>query len=449
MFKKFDLIVVGSGAAGQSVAYKCQSAGMNVAVVDSRPYGGTCGLRGCDPKKVLVAAAQAKDWIYRLKGQGITGDVQIDWSDLMEFRRQFTDPLPDSSEDALDDAGVETLHGRAQFVDKRTMQIGDKTIQANKVAIASGAKPRDLDIDGKEYLTSSAEFLYLDQLPEHIVFVGGGYISFEFAHIAARAGRKVTIIEKHSTILRHFDPDLVNILLDASKDIGIVTLKNTKVEAIEKTEDGYFVHTSSDNGNNNFEADLVVHGAGRVPEIDDLDLEQAGVKYNKKGVVVSDYLQSVSNPDVYAAGDAADSDGLPLTPIASIEGRVAASNLMNGNDKKPDYTATPSVVFTLPTLAIVGMTESQAEEQGLEFTVNHQETSSWYSSRRVNLAHSGFKVLIEKDTKRILGAHLLTLHAADTINLFALAIRNDLTASDIKRTIFSYPADTGDMKYMI
>lgn len=449
MTKKFDLIVIGTGAAGQGIAYKCQSAGWKVAIVDSHPFGGTCGLRGCDPKKVLVGAAEAVDQVNRLNGHGVTGKSQIDWSDLMAFRSTFTDSIPEGSEKGLNNAGITTFHGRARFIDRNLLQVGDETLEAEKFAIASGAKPRELGIEGEAYLTSSAEFLYLEELPERIVFVGGGYISFEFAHIAARAGRQVTILERHDQPLRNFDADMVDMLVEASREVGIDVQLQTSVKCIEKTADGFTVQTSSGNNDATYSADMVVHGAGRVPAIDDLELEKAGIAHNEKGVLVNEYLQSISNPDVYAAGDAAASDGLPLTPVASVEGRVAASNLTKGNHSKPDYTATPSVVFTIPSLAKVGLTEIEAQEKGLKYIVKHQDTSNWYSSRRVNAGQSGFKVLIEEETGQILGAHLLGLQAAEMINMFVLAMRHKLSASDIKRTTFVHPADSSDIAYML
>ena len=192
-----------------------------------------------------------------------------------------------------------------------------------------------------------------------------------------------------------------------------------------------------------------MHGAGRAPEIDDLDLEKASVEYHKKGVVVNEYLQSVSNAAVYAAGDAAASGGLPLTPVASMEGRIAAANLLEGNRHKPNYTGAPTVVFTIPPLAAVGLQEDAAKAQGLNFKVNHGDTSGWYSSRRVGIKHSGFKVLVEDGSNRILGAHQLGIHAEETINLFAVAMRFGLTTDQLKEMRYSYPSHSDDISYMV
>ena len=194
---------------------------------------------------------------------------------------------------------------------------------------------------------------------------------------------------------------------------------------------------------------MLVHGAGRIPDIDDLDLEKAGVSREKQGVSVNEYLQSVSNPAVYAAGDAAASGGLPLTPVASMEGHVAASNMLEGNHRTPDQTGVQTVVFTVPPLASVGLNEDQARAQGLKFTVKHEETSSWYSSRRIGVRYSGFKVLVEEGSRRVLGAHLLGPHAEEVVNLFALAIRTGLNADKLKTMVYAYPTSASDVSYMV
>lgn len=196
-------------------------------------------------------------------------------------------------------------------------------------------------------------------------------------------------------------------------------------------------------------ADLVVHGAGRVPEIDDLDLAAAGVARNERGVLVNDYFQSISNPAIYAAGDAAVGGGPPLTPVASTEGRVVVENLLQGNHQKPNYTGTPSVIFTIPPLAAVGLREEEANHQGRQFTVHTDETAAWYSSRRTNEQHTAFKVLVENGTEQILGAHILGAHAEEVINLFGLAMRHGLRASDLKSMIYAYPTKAADIGYMV
>lgn len=449
MERSFDLVVIGTGSAGGTAAHRCRKAGWEVAIADSRPYGGTCALRGCDPKKVLVGAAEVVDRGRRMEGKGVAGDTRIAWPELMAFKRSFTEPVPESRERSYADAGIETFHGRARFVGPTSVRVGEDTLTAGKVLVAAGAKPAALEIQGEEHLLTSTEFLELETLPERIAFVGGGYISFEFAHVAARAESEVRILHGGDRPLEGFEPELVDRLVEATRVAGIGVELNARVEAVERGERGFRVVTGGGDGAETYEADLVVHGAGRVPEIDDLELEAAGVERDRRGVVVNEHLQSVTNPAVYAAGDAAASDGLPLTPVAAMESACVAHNLLEGNSRKPDHAGVPTVVFTLPPLASVGLGEEAARERGLDFDVETKDTSGWYSSRRVGATHSAHKVLVERDSDRVLGAHLLGPHAEEAINLFALAIREGITAGRLRGMPWAYPTVASDVSHMV
>jgi glutathione reductase (NADPH) len=399
---------------------------------------------------VLVGAAEIIDWNKRMQANGITSEgAEIVWAALMRFKRTFTGPVPANAEQGFAEVGIVPFHGRARFVDKTGVIVGDDLVEGKHFLIATGAWPAKLGIPGEQHLTRSDEFLELEKLPKRIIFVGGGYISFEFAHVAARAAAQVKILHRRARPLVGFDPDLVDRLAQATRDIGIDLRLDTAVEVIERDGDHFLVDASQKGVKQQFEADLVVHGAGRVPEIEDLDLEKASVEYQKRGVTVNEYLQSVSNLAVYAAGDAAASGGLPLTPVASMEGRIAAANLLEGNRHKPNYTGVSTVVFTVPPLAAVGMQEDEAKAQGLKFKMNHGDTSGWYSSRRTGMKYSGFKVLVEDGSNRILGAHLLGIHAEETINLFALAMRFGLSTDQLKEVRYTYPSHSDDISYMV
>ncbi len=450
MTRKFDLVATGTGSGASAVAHRCRSAGWQLAIVDSRPFGGTCALRGCDPKKVLVGAAELVDWNRRMEGKGIrAGQARIEWPELMRFKRSIIEAVPKNREESFARAGIAAFHGRARFVGPTSVRVGEDVLEGRYVVVAAGMKPADLKIPGTEHLTISDQFLELDELPRRIVFVGGGYISFEFAHVAARVGAEVTILHRGQRPLPRFDPDLVDLVVQKTRKLGVRVELQAAVKGIERTADGFAVQVSTTGQNRVFHADMVVHGAGRVPEIDDMDLAAGGVEWDERGVKVNEYLQSVSNPSVYAAGDAAASGGPPLTPVAGYEGRIVADNLLNGNKTKPNYAGVPSVAFTGPPLAAVGLQEAVAREQGLRFRVRHENTSGWYSSRRIAEEYSGFKVLIEEGTERILGAHLLGPHAEDTINLFALAIRAGLRARELKQMIYAYPTHASDVSYMV
>jgi glutathione reductase (NADPH) len=385
-----------------------------------------------------------------MSGKGIRSEqLGIDWQQLMDFKRTFTEPVPLRREEGFLKAGIEAFHGRARFIGPNSVQVGDSVLEARYVIIATGQRPADLGISGSEHLTTSDQFLELDNLPSRIVFIGGGYIAFEFAHVAVRAGSQVTILHRGARPLPLFDPDLVDMLVQESRDLGIDVQVGTEARTIDAVSCHLAVDASCRQQTRVFEADMVVHAAGRVPEIDDLNLETAGVEWDRKGVKVNEFLQSVSNPAVYAAGDAADTGGPPLTPVAGYEGVIVAANLLNGNHRKADYGGIPTVVFTTPPLASVGLNEEAARKQGLRFKKKHEATSNWYSSRRVGETYSGYKTLVEENTDRILGAHLLGGEAGEVINLFALAIRSGMRATDLKHTLFAYPTHGSDVAYML
>jgi len=448
MDRRYDLVVIGSGIASKA-ASRCRDAGWTVAVVDSRPFGGTCALRGCIPKKILVAAAEAVHSARALAERGVrVGGLSIDWAALMRAKRATTDPVPAANEESYAKAGIAAFHGRARFVGPTTLALGDDRLTAGHVLIAAGAIPQPLGIPGAEHVTTSDGFLDLDALPARIVFIGGGYISFEFAHVAAQAGARVTILHRGSRPLEAFDADLVAQLVARTRELGITVELGAEVRRVERTAHGLAVVASIGGTERRFETDLAVHGAGRIPDLADLDLRAAGVETARRGVVVNEYLQSVSNPAVYAAGDAAAS-GPPLTPVADHQSAVVATNLLEGNKATPDYVGLANAVFTIPPLASAGLTEATAREQGLRFRVHREDTSRWLSSQRAGETASGSKVLIDEASGRIIGAHLLGPHADEAINVFALAIRLRAHADDLKHLFYAYPTVSSDIPYMV
>ena len=448
--RSVDLIVIGTGSAGAGVAMRCRRAGWSVVVIESRPVGGTCALRGCDPKKVLVGAAEVVAAARRLDGRGVGGEARIDWPELMRFKRSLIAPMSGHRERGLVDAGVTLCHGQARFTGPTSVAVGDEVWTGRFVHVAAGARPADLNISGAGHLTLSDAFLELDTLPRRIACVGGWFISFEFAHVAARAGADVTILHRGPRPLPRFDPDLVDRLVAQSQALGIDVQVDTEVETIEPGPDGYVVQARRHGQPRRVETDLVVHGAGRVPEIDDLELEAAAIEWDpRRGVLVNEHLQSVSNPAVFAAGDAAATGGSALTPVAGYEARVVAANLLDGLHLTADYSVVPSTVFTIPPLASVGLTEEAARGQGRRVRVNHGDMAGWYSSKRLGEATAAYKVLIDEDTGRLLGAHLLGPHAEETINLFAMAMKTGATARDIKEMLFAYPTHASDTAYMV
>jgi glutathione reductase (NADPH) len=432
--KQYDLVVLGSGGAGYRVAMRCRKAGWRVAIVESnKVWGGTCDNRGCMPKKVLVGATAMADANRRFQELGVvTQPAVLDWGQLIKFKDTFTDPVSDDTKGPLEQAGVELYEGSAKFTGEATLEINGEHLTSKHFHIAVGAAPAKLSFDGAKYLITSDDFLNLPSLPKQIIFVGGGYISFELAHVAARFGAKVTILHNSDHPLSMFDPDTVNMLVAASNEAGIAVVLDAAAQKIEQTDAGLAVYTA--NGQR-YTADLTVHGAGRPPAIGTLNLEAAKVEYERRGVVVNEYLQSPSNPRVYAGGDAA-AAGPPLSPVARLHGTIVADNLLGQQTKQPHYSSTPSVVFTEPTLAKVGLTEQEAKHKGLDVIVHTEDMSSWFDAKRTNLKHAMAKTLIGN-------------HAEDLINMFALAIEAGVTAEQFKAPIYAFPTPSDDTRYML
>jgi glutathione reductase (NADPH) len=444
----FDLVVIGSGTAAQVVSARARDAGRTVAVVDCRPFGGTCALRGCDPKKVLLSGEEAVAAAGRMRGHGIDAVPHIDWPALMAFKRTFTDPVPDRRERYYAEHGIAAFHGTARFTGPDTIQTDHGALRARHVLIAAGARPIPLGIPGETHVITSDAFMALEALPRRIVFIGGGYIAAEFSHLAARSGAAVTVLQRGKRILPHFDADCVAWLMESFTALGIDVRTGARVTKVEKTGDGFRIGIDAGGRTQAVDADLVVHAAGRAPDLGALDLGAGDVRVDNGRLVLNDFLQSVSNPRVYAAGDAA-GRGPPLTPVASHDAKVVAGNLLEGNRHRPDYRGVPSVAFTLPPIAAVGLSEAEAREQGLKPRIKMENVPDWFTARRLAEKVYGYKTLVDAGTGRIMGAHLVGPGADEVINLFALAIRHGLTDADLRTTMFAYPTGASDIGEML
>lgn len=446
---RFDVIVLGTGPAGGTIARKAAADGRKTAIVEAREFGGTCALRGCNPKKVYVNAASLIDQVRRADGKLVTDNgVHIDWPQLLKFKQTFTMPVAEKSEASFQDAGIATFHGDARFVDENTLAVGDQKLTAERFAIAVGARPAPLSIPGAEYITHSDDFFELKELPARVLFIGGGYVSMEFAHVVARSGAETTVVEHNDRVLTGFDPDLVQLLQRHSEQRGITFRLGRQVTAVEKSADGALRVQLDDGGT--IACDLVVHGAGRAPNLDGLQLDAAGVDVHKTGLVVNEYLQSPTNPRVFAAGDCAASDQPKLTPVANEEARIVAKNLFADEpETRPDYGKVPAVAFTVPAIAAVGMSAEDANSSEANVDVRFGDTSSWSGNRKTGDTVAAFKVLIDKSNDKILGTHLLGPQAEETINLFALAMKFHLTTTDLKSTLFVFPTAAADVRNMV
>lgn len=444
-----DLIVIGTGTAASVTAMGCRKAGWSVAVIDHRPFGGTCALRGCDPKKMLIAATEVIDGFERMGAIGtVKGEVHIDWAALQRHKRSFTDPVPGKREQAYAKQGIDAYHGRARFTGRNSVEVAGTELTARHIVIAAGAEPVKLPIEGAEQLALSEDFLELESLPRRIVLVGGGYIGFEFAHIAARAGASVTVLNRSAQALSGFDPDLVSLLVERTRALGVDVRLGHEVKAVRKRGDGFEVEAQGPDSRVVIETDLAIHSGGRAPALESLDLDAAGIAHDKGRLTLDKTFRSTSNPAVYAAGDAAGGP-LPLTPVAALEAHMLVANLLGNKQATVDYTGIPSAVFTLPPLTRVGLLQAEAKARGLRFRVKHESVPGWFTARRVNEPCYAYKVLVEEGSERILGAHLIGPEASEVINLFGFAMRSGLTATAIKHATFAYPSAASDIESML
>lgn len=442
----YDVVVLGSGVAGGHVASRCRGAGMRVALVEGDGFGGTCPLRGCEPKKVLADAAETVERMANAAGTGVTGQARIDWEELMRFKRSFTDDLPPKIKKHYDGKGIDTYVQAGAFTAPDTIASGDALLQGRNICIATGAAPRALDIPGSELLSTSTDFLDLPALPRRIVFIGGGFIAFELAHVAAAAGAETAIVNRSDRVLRKFDRDLAGRLAAHMRELGIAIHTDCPPRGVVKDGPG-LVLMAGKNGERRFEADMIVNAAGRVPALAGLDLAAGNVEVQRGGVAVNEFLQSVSNPAVFAAGDVL-TGTMPLTPVASVEAELVARNIIDGLMHRFAPEPTPYALFTYPPLAAVGLLEEEARERGLEFDTVQGDAAGWSEYQRIGQRCAGFKLLVEKGSGLLLGAHVLGDAAEETVNLFALAMRTGVTAEKLQHMLWAYPSFGYALKYM-
>jgi glutathione reductase (NADPH) len=441
-----EVLVIGTGTAGYTLALACREAGRQVAVVDSRPYGGTCGMRGCESEKYLVKTAEVAQLSQQMADRGINPAAGIDWGAMIRSKSSFMSEIPDRTERTFEEAGIKPLFGTAHFVSSGRVAIDDDTmVSAETIVIAAGAKPAPLQFPGSDLVISTEEFLNLQTLPRRILFIGGGCIAVSFAHAARVAGAAVTILQRGERILKQFDAEMVRRLTRSAQDLGINIVTGINASMAEELR-GALVTYGAAGCTEAFASDLIVNTTGRVPNLDKLDLERGEVAYTEKGVTVNEYLQSVSNPRVWAIGDVA---GTPyhLSTVADMEAEVAAQNILKGKVCRPDYRVVPTVAFAQPPLASVGMTEEQAAASGLRFRINRGSMQAWPSSRRIGQKHGFYKVLVQ-DNGNILGAHILGHNSTETINIFAMAINLGLSNRDLVKMLWAYPTNVSDLKDM-
>lgn len=450
--RSFDVVILGGGNAGMGVTVAAREAGRTVAMIEPDLLGGTCPNRGCMPKKVLVAAAHALDEIERAKTHHITvGQPSLDWAVLIDREKAMVAGIPSSLGELMNRRGVEVIRGHGRFAGPNAVAVDAELLEAKHIVIATGSKPRRLPFPGAELMITSDDVLSERTLPASVVFVGGGVIAMEFSHVYARAGSQVTILEMLPRLLANMDADAVAQLHSATERIGVAIHTGVKIQHIERAGDHLRViyqQSGQEAGSEHaIEVDRVVNGAGRIADLDGLDLPAGQVASEGGRISLDAHLRSTSNPAVFACGDAV-ATSPQLSPIATYEGRIVGRNIVDGPKHAPDYLTVPACVFTVPALASVGLTQAAAEEQGIELRVEVNDMRNWLSGRTYAETAAWAKVLVEKPTDRIVGAHILGHAGEELIHIFALAMKHGITAGEIKDLIYGFPTFSADIKAM-
>jgi glutathione reductase (NADPH) len=356
--------------------------------------------------------------------------------------------IPARLERAMKDRGVALIRGRAKFAGPRTIALDGHTIEAEHIVIATGSKPRTLPIEGAEHLITSDDVLSERTLPREIVFIGGGVIAMEFSHVYARAGAKVTILEVLPRLLGEMDGDAVAEIVKESARIGIDVRTEVRIKRIAPLNGRLRVTFEEGGQEHALDADRVVNGAGRIADVDTLDLAAGEVKEERGRIQVDEHLRSLSNPAVYVCGDALWSSP-QLSPIATYEGGIVGRNIVDEPRHKPDYLGIPSCVYTVPALASVGLTAAKAAEQGRRVKVHTNDLMGWLSSRTYAESAAWSRVVVEEESDRILGAQIVGHAGEELIHIFALAMKHGITATALRQTVYGFPTFSADIRSML
>ncbi|WAD01272.1 NAD(P)/FAD-dependent oxidoreductase [Levilactobacillus brevis] len=427
----YDVLYLGSGHGTFDGAIPLAAKGVKVAVVEGGLVGGTCPNRGCNAKITLDAPVALQRQLAALNPV-ITGDTTINWSANMAHKHEVIDGLPDFIGGLLKDNGVEVITGYGKLTAAHSVQVGDQTYTADKIVIATGLHSHRLAIPGSELAHDSEDFLNLTSLPARMTVIGGGYIALELATIANAAGSDVTILLRGQQALRQFHQPFVETVLSDLTDRGVQILRETQVTALKQADNALQVVTDTQG---TLVTDWVLDATGRDPNTQNLGLEDVGVAYTDHGITVNDHLQT-SVPNIYASGDVIDKEQPKLTPTAIFESMYLSQTFAGETTEPIDYPAIPTVVFTSPRLAQVGVSVAQAQKDGATVETNHVP-NDWY--RQVGKESQGDNALIFDAEHHLIGATEVSEQAADVINTLLPAIEFQYGPAEIGRLVHLFP----------
>ena len=432
----FDMITIGAGSGGVASSRRSGSYGARVAICEELRVGGTCVLRGCVPKKLLVYGAQFADAFADAAGFGWTVPLpSFDWSALIAAKDKEIGRLSEIYIGMLKNSGVEIIDGHAAVVDPHTVEVAGRNYTAENILIATGSWPETPDIPGIEHVISSNEALDLERLPRRIVIVGGGYIAVEFAGIFNGFGSEVVEIIRREQVLRGFDEDLRIHLGEEMRGRGIDLRSSTQVGRIDKTPGGYRVTTTA---GGRIETDCVMYATGRKPNTKRLGLAEIGVEMTENGAVVVDEWQRSTVKNIYAVGDV--TDRINLTPVAIAEGRAIAETLFNDNPIRMDHSDVPSAVFSNPPIGTVGLSEDAARRRYSEIDIYQTRFRPMKNTLSGRAERTFMKLVIDAATERVVGCHMLGPDAPEIIQGLAVAVKCGATKRQFDQTIGIHPS---------
>jgi glutathione reductase (NADPH) len=430
----FDLFTIGAGSGGVAASRRAGAHGAKVAICEDVRVGGTCVLRGCVPKKLLVMGSHFSEDMEDARGFGWTASGTLDWPALIAAKDKEIDRLNSVYLRMLRDSGVTLFEGRGVIIDPHTVEVSGKRYTARNILIATGGSPIRPEIPGVEHVITSDEALSLKELPKRLIVVGGGYIGCELAAVFRAAGSKVTMLIRGDTLLRGFDDDLRAALTLAYRKKGVEIMSEVLVRDVEREADGSLnVLTKTDD---TIDTDAVLFAIGRWPNTKNLGLEQVGIKVDDNGAIPVDAQSRTSVKSIFAIGDV--TNRINLTPVAIHEGRTLAEMLFNKGDGATDHTNVPSAVFSQPPLACVGLSELAARGHcDIDVYVSSfkpmKHTLSGRDERTV------MKLVVERATQKVLGVHMVGGDAPEIMQGFAVAIRCGATKQDFDRTVGIHP----------
>jgi glutathione reductase (NADPH) len=435
--KSYDVIFIGSGHACWHGALILKLLGKSVALVDRDVLGGTCTNYGCDAKILLDSPFELKEALDRYQGIGVEGQSRIDWTALMQYKKQYIGGMPAALEGMFNQFGFDVIRGAAKFVDKNTIKVEGETYTAKNFVIGTGQTYIPLEIPGKEYFHDSRQFLDLDVIPDHVTFVGAGIISMEFASLCLSLGKKVDIIVNSSDILKAYPKEYVDKVVEKMKGQGANFVLNANVSALEKTEKGYVLRTKEGLA---IETDYVLIAVGRKANVDGMGLEKLGIQYSDRGIKVDEHLRT-NVRNIYASGDVIDKTIPKLTPTAEFESNYIAMDILNPLNGKIQYPVVPNLVFTLPRIAQVGVSVEEAEAHPELYRVEKNAVGAMMSWLNKNQRDEHFTFIFDKKN-HLAGAAMFSDDAGAYIDLLTIIINQKLGARDLQKMIFAFPTQT-------